>query len=147
VKVGIRIAKFEGEERWVCYASATDACYEPIFFDELSAWLYAHVVALKHSLVLEKPEYAIGEEVQKFVKLSYGDTDDFAEGDVYNDETASATSSHAWAGQRPLTYIYHPGDQILEELSVAYFEWRKDQRTTPPQRIELARKRERGERE
>jgi len=70
--MGIRIAKFDGEDRWICYASATDACYEPIFLDELSAWLYAHVVTVRHSLVLEHPEYAIGEEVQKFVKLTYG---------------------------------------------------------------------------
>jgi hypothetical protein len=128
--MGIRIAKFDGEDRWICYASATDACYEPIFLDELSAWLYAHVVTVRHSLVLEHPEYAIGEEVQKFVKLTYGNTDEFAEGDVYLDDVASITAG------RIGTFGTTRGDEIMEELERAYFTWRKDQSQVPPQRVE-----------
>lgn len=128
--MGIRIAKFDGEDRWICYASATDACYEPIFLDELSAWLYAHVVTVRHSLVLEHPEYAIGEEVQKFVKLTYGGTDEFAEGEIYLDDVASITAG------RIGTFGTTRGDEIIEELERAYFTWRKDQSQVPPQRVE-----------
>lgn len=76
--MGIRIAKldtgYEGLEMWAVYQSVTDALFAPIFYDELSAEIYAH-----HYYEVEKTsldwveEYHVGELVMEFVRLLYGD--------------------------------------------------------------------------
>lgn len=121
--MGNRIAKFEGQDRWVVYQSVTDALYVPIFFDELSAELYAYHYGV---ISINDPDWRnegnVGSDVSHFIKLSYGGADDFAEGDVYLDECATAGTARGLA--------------FIDELHSAFLEWRKDQTIAPPQRTE-----------
>jgi hypothetical protein len=111
--MGNRIAKFEGEDRWIVYQSVTEACYTPIFFDELSAWLYAHhytTISLAHPD--RGSEYATAEQIIRFVRQSYGNVDDYQDQPLYLDEVADVT-----AGTKR-------GGQILTELHTTFLEHR-----------------------
>jgi hypothetical protein len=113
--MGIRIAKFEGEDKWIVFQSVTESCYEPIFFDELSAWLYAHhyeTIGSQHPDHRSDREFKVGEEIIRFVRESYGGVDDYHDTELYLDEVADVT-----AGTRR-------GGQILAELHTAFLEHR-----------------------
>lgn len=124
--MGNRVAKFEGEDSWVVYASATGACYERIFFDELSAWLYAQIYSyaqstISRSSIEREREYDLGDEVIRFIRQSYGGEDNFSETPLYLDEVASVT-----AGTRE-------GGRILAELLTAFLEWDRHSLVAPRQ--------------
>lgn len=119
--MGNRIAKFDGEDTWVVYQSVTEAAFEPLFHDELSANLFAWHLSRVGALHPDwKNDYQVGEDIIRFVRLSYGGGDNFADGEVYLDEVQYATSS----GRR--------GEQILDDLQAAFQAWRKD-KTAPVQ--------------
>ncbi|MBA0086196.1 MAG: hypothetical protein HRJ53_14510 [Acidobacteria bacterium Pan2503] len=120
--MGNRIAKFEGEDRWIVYASVTEACYEPIFFDELSAWLYAHYFSTISRIHDDRSrEHTIGEEVTRFVHMTYGDSDEYAETPLYLDECASVTAGTT------------RGQAILSELTAAFTDWDRHSLVAPRQ--------------
>ena len=113
--MGIRIAKFEGEDKWIVFQSVTESCYEPIFFDELSAWLFAHhyeQIGLQHPDHRSDREFKVGEGIISFVRESYGGSDDYAETELYLDEVADVTQ------------LLSRGDEILAELYTAFLEHR-----------------------
>lgn len=121
--MGNRIAKFDGEETWVVYQSVTGSAFSPLFYDELSAWLYAH--HWENIPTTHKDwhnQHLVGGDVQRFIRLSYGDSDHFDEGDVYLDECADVT-----AGTKR-------GNGILSELWEAWYNWRKNPAEPPPVR-------------
>jgi hypothetical protein len=120
--MGNRIAKFADQEEWIVYASVRMSCYQPIFGDELSAWFFAHLISSRERVPYQD-EYSLGESVSQFIRLSYGDGDDFADGDVYADECADIT-----AGLKR-------SSGILDELTEAFYAWRAEPSINPPVRI------------
>jgi len=124
--MGNRIAKIEGMDWWVVYRSASGALYEPMFSDELSAWLFARVLDFPHG---PDADYALGQDVTTFVKLSYGGEDDWYETPLYVDEVASVTAG-------TIAIRWNRGEEILEELLAAFKVWRQDKRVAPPVRVE-----------
>jgi hypothetical protein len=120
--MGNRIAKFADQEEWIVYASVRMSCYQPIFGDELSAWFFAHLISSRERLPYQD-EYHLGEQVSEFIRQSYGDGDDFADGDVYADECADIT-----AGLKR-------SSGILDELVEAFYAWRAEPSSKPPVRI------------
>lgn len=120
--MGNRTAKFEGEDHWIVYRSVSGACYRPIFSDELSAELYAFCQSsLLNGSLDQDREYALGEEMMRFVRMSYGDLDDYAETDLYLDELASIS-----VGSRR-------GHDILSELYDAFRRWNRRSLVAPRQ--------------
>jgi hypothetical protein len=120
--MGNRIAKFEDQEEWIVYASVRMSCYQPIFGDELSAWLFAHFISSRERLAYQD-EYHLGERISKFIRLSYGGDDDYADGDLYIDECADVTAGTT------------RGSEILSEFVEAFYEWRAEPSINPPVRI------------
>jgi len=114
--MGNRIAKIEGLDWWVVYQSTVGALYEPIFHDELSAWLYARVADSRRGDVT----YSLGRDVSHFVKLSYGAEDDFYNTAVYQNDLSAVTCA--------------VGPDVLFNLYLAFLEWQKNTAIAPPVR-------------
>ena len=122
--MGNHIAKLEGQDLWIVFQSTVGANYEPMFRDELSAWLFAHVVTGCPGL--EAGEYSLGRDVQHFVRLSYGGGVLFNETDVYLNELADVTGG---LGSRP--------QLVIDDLASAFRKWQQN----PRARVELREER------
>ena len=115
--MGIRTAKLENEDVWIVYQSVTDACFSPMFYDELSANLYAlhwyKVGALSDEW---QKEHTVGEDVMRFIRLLYGE--ELEKNDENWDVLAEVTSCRT-------------RHSTLEDLWLAFATWRKDQSKPP----------------
>lgn len=115
--MGIRVAQLQSENVWVVYHSTTGSLYEPMFYDELSAWLFAHVAGQFPATAPMSSEKGWGDDVQRFVKLAYGGEDNFDDGEVYIDELTDVGVGTT------------RGREIVDELYTALLAWVKSVRT------------------
>jgi hypothetical protein len=114
--MGIRIAKFENDETWVVYQSTSGVCFEPMFYDCLSAWLYArHYGTIGRNHEDWDHEKQVGDTVQRFIRTLYEEQPD--DHPDYIDVLATVTSNG--------------GTKVLDALHEAFMEWRKDRTRRP----------------
>jgi len=113
--MGCRVAKFEGEDVWVVYQSVTDAVFDPMFYTELAARLYARhwcMVGLGHKDWGR--QYDTGAEVSAFILALYGE-DPENHPDYFNVLAAVECDRH----------------DTMRDLWLVFAEWRKDRSLRP----------------